>query len=284
MWAEVTYQLPSTGTKLWLERSTPLPLEIDLEPNFDFEECHLKTMSIAPLVDTLLSVAHRWKSLRFTAKLLKAIGQITPGTLTPQTKLNARWRSIYHRDIIPLSPSSVKGRTFCLPQASPFAMGATHSLTLHAPLDPPMAANILMQCTSIISTNLAIDGGSELDSAATSVDRHSLVPILQRFRLPNLKNFAIAMDDMLDDDTALDWPATAVKGFPLRSPNIKDINISQCPFMSEDLRAVLMHTLHLVQLQLWGCLHCINNNFFAALQYSESDSMNLTPMLTNLDL
>ncbi|KAJ7292757.1 hypothetical protein C8J57DRAFT_1490247 [Mycena rebaudengoi] len=256
------------GTKLWLERSTPLPLEIDIYSS-------LETRVIAPLMDTVLSVAHRWKSLELVVQTMDVLEQITPGTLKELDTLSVRCTAADPYTIITpfLSAPRLRHVELGVPYVRCILLPWAQLIhvTLTFALAPHMAVDILSQCTSI-----------DLELKLSTEDGDSLVPIFQRFRLPALKNLTVDFEQVAEDYG--DWPAAAVKEFQLRCPDIEDITITFCTLTSEELKTLLVHAAQLVRLYLEYCRECIDDEFFSALRYSESDPVHLAPKLEDLYL
>ncbi|KAJ6554911.1 hypothetical protein DFH09DRAFT_1085179 [Mycena vulgaris] len=85
--------------KLWLERSAPLPIPIELRGVRPWEDCNKQASQ--SMVNMPLSVAPRWKTLEIHDNTLPGLTELAPDSLKAleEVDLDYRGETEYHRPV-----------------------------------------------------------------------------------------------------------------------------------------------------------------------------------------
>ncbi|KAJ6601283.1 hypothetical protein DFH09DRAFT_1127352 [Mycena vulgaris] len=286
-----------TATKVFLERSAPLPVPVSLGSGYD-----ASGGTLVSLMDALFAVPHRWLALTLSTRLLATLAQIAAGTLTALETLDLRSTFIsgeteFHPNVnIFLSAPHLRRVTLWhVKNIDVFPMPWSQLTSLALADESPQAClDIIVRCTSLISATLRMSGwpqsvslidadagtlehltSLEIHVSNTSSDEH-FTPFLQRLSLPSVK--ALKMYGEYHSGV-ITWSATAFTLFQMRSPLIEHLHIDHCALTSEDLQAVVHHAPSLTHLEVYNCSNCIDDAFLAVLRYNQSDPEPLAPKL-----
>ncbi|KAJ6486086.1 hypothetical protein C8R47DRAFT_1128962 [Mycena vitilis] len=277
-----------TATKVFLERSAPLPFPVSLGLGYD--------ANLGPLMDDLFAVPQRWLSLTLPSKLLATLAQIPAGALTALETLDLRSTSMkelhINANVFLLAP---RLRRVTLWHVKNIEMPWSQLKTLAlAEESPKVCLDIIVRCSNLVSATLRTSGWSESVSTVeadpvtleylqsleihisnTSSDEH-FTPFLQRLTLPALT--ALKMYGEYHSGV-ITWSTLAFTLFQIRSPLIAHLQIDHCALTSEDLQAVVHHAPRVTHLEIYNCSNCIDDAFLAGLRYSPFDPAPLVPML-----
>ncbi|KAJ6465127.1 hypothetical protein DFH09DRAFT_1487439 [Mycena vulgaris] len=148
---------------------------------------------------------------------------------------------------------------------------------------------ILERCTNVVSVTLQAENWDVLPVISETIclarlevltlcARH-LTPFLQRFDLPMLKSLSLSLS-LHHQSRAPTPPPTPLILFLIRSPNLEHLS-TNC-LLAENTPDVLQHTPSLISLYFRE--NPVDDAFFAALRYSDTDSVHLVPKLETLEL
>ncbi|KAK7007931.1 hypothetical protein R3P38DRAFT_3211583 [Favolaschia claudopus] len=284
------------ATRVHLERSAPLPIEIDLD--------HCAEPPPA-LVDALFSTASRWKSLSFSSgptAIFDALAKLPPDSLKLlEEAAGTLWDSVPATYAFLCAPRLRKVNLHLYNHASNPPPMPWAQLTA---LDLSMAAisagfDILVQCTNVVRAKLYAEP-PRVEPTGSSSDAPVTLPFLEdlnvsiygdhlgacfgRLSLPKLRKLEISFTDPMGSG---DWsPANSsiFTQFQLRSPNIEDFSLSICDIHPPELREILTHVPRLTDLHLECCFESIDDDVLEHLEYAELDTVHLTPQLQRLHL
>ncbi|KAJ7455918.1 hypothetical protein B0H11DRAFT_2066279 [Mycena galericulata] len=287
-----------TATKIFLERAAPLPVPISLGPGYDASA----GANLAPLLDTLFAVPHRWLSVTLSTKLLATLAQIPAGTLTSLETLDLRSTPasgeaelLPNVNIFLLAPRLRRVTLWHVKNTNMFPIPWSQLTNLAlADYSPKVCLDVIVRCSTLVSATLHMSGwpesvsltdtdtvtlehlkNLEIHISNTSSDEH-FTPFLQRLNLPSLT--ALKMYGEYHSGV-ITWSAMAFTLFQIRSPLIKHLQIDHCALTSEDLQAVVHHALSLTHLEVYNCSNCIDDAFLAGLRYYHHDPAPLVPKL-----
>ncbi|KAJ7762413.1 hypothetical protein DFH07DRAFT_814328 [Mycena maculata] len=285
-----------TATKIFMERSAPLPVPISLGSGYDASA----GTNLVPLMDTLFAIPHRWLAVTLSTKLLATLAQIPAGTLTALETLDLRstgGEAELHPNVnvFLLAPRLRRVTLWHIKNTDTFPIPWSQLTTLAlADESPKVCLDIIVRCTNLVSATLRMSGWPQSVSLAdtetvtlehlksleihisnTSSDEH-FTPFLQRLNLPCLT--ALKMYGEYHSGV-ITWSAVAFTLFQIRSPLIEQLQIDHCALTSEDLQAVVHHATSVIHLEVHNCSNCIDDAFLASLRYSEIDPAPLIPKL-----
>ncbi|KAJ7746759.1 hypothetical protein DFH07DRAFT_962844 [Mycena maculata] len=296
-------QLSLTGTAMFFERSAPFPIHARL---------HSLGKALAPALNVLSRVAHRWKSLAIESVAAEfeaaALAQIPAGRLDGLAELRL---TLLNPEIFQCPNSGVfqsaprlRDLTISMwdaPHTVPMPWAQLTQLSLKCG-SPQACLDILVQCHNIVSAKVHTKQWAEVDVSigATVSLKHlelleidmqicssgdHLSPFLQRLHLPSLKSLSLALALALpvDYEWFVSWLTPALTLFLTRSKELENLELSHCIF-AYDIPEVLWFTPSLTRLQFVDDDSVVDDDFFDALRYSESDSTHLAPKLETLDL
>ncbi|KAJ6523567.1 hypothetical protein B0H19DRAFT_1276883 [Mycena capillaripes] len=294
VWTKAGMFVSSIGTKMFLERSAPFPISVRMEPEG------------STLPPTVISAAHRWKSLDITYKPgeldTTGLARIPSGSLKTLEKL--WWFKPVGLELdMFLSAPRLCDVTLHVPGISsdippiPWAQ-----LTrLHLLYDSPQPClDILVHCENLVSAKVVTKQWMGPDSApvgATGLLAHleelniemgirfteeHLGPFLRELSLPVLKSLTFSLRVLPGvDEYFISSLTPTLMDFLTRSPNLEYLSMDDCVF-AEDVADILRFTPKLITLDLNNTE--VNDDFFAALCYSETDATPLAPKLETLSL
>ncbi|KAJ7465316.1 hypothetical protein FB451DRAFT_434486 [Mycena latifolia] len=298
-------------TEMFLERSAPLPISINLYPTATKYRTY--GPDLPAILDTLSSAAHRWKS--FTMYTADAETDTVALARIPADKLDS-----LKRLVLTLHNSSNR-ETWDCPELTVFlpaprlrdvridVRNATSNFLLlpwaqltrlFLTYDSPQSClDILVCCSNVVSVDLHTRQWKEeddigitrpvclahlevlaIDMIIWEMGEH-LAPFLERFKLPALKSLSLSLGLALpiDYDWWISWLTPALIPFLMQSPNLERLYTNDCLY-PEDIRDILQHTPSLTKLVFTET--SINDDFFAALRYSETEQ--LAPKLETVEL
>ncbi|KAJ6541824.1 hypothetical protein B0H19DRAFT_1174819 [Mycena capillaripes] len=285
------------ATKIFLERSAPLPFPVSLGSGYDASA----GANLVPLMDTLFAVPHRWFSLTLSTKLLATLAQLPAGALTALETLDLRSTSPVGREQSELHPNvnvflqAPRLRRVTLWHVKNTEMPWSQLTTLALAEESPRAClDVIVRCSNLVSATLRMSGwpesvffvetdtvtleylkSLEIHISNTSSDEH-FTPFLQRLNLPSLT--ALKMYGEYHSGV-ITWSTLAFTLFQIRSPLIEHLQIDHCALTSEDLQAVVHHAPSMTHLEIYNCSNCIDDGFLAGLRYAPFDPAPLAPKL-----
>ncbi|KAJ7492101.1 hypothetical protein FB451DRAFT_516473 [Mycena latifolia] len=286
-----------TATKVFLERSAPLPVPVSLGSGYDAgASSHLS------LMDALFAVPHRWLALTLSTRSLAALAQIAAGTLSALETLDLRstingGETEFHSsvNIFMSAPHLRRVTLWHVKNVDGFPMPWSQLTNLALADESPKAClDIILGCTNLVSATLRMSGwpesvsltdadivtlehltSLEIHISNTSSDEH-FTPFLQRLNLPSLTSLKMYGEY---HSGVITWSAMAFTLFQLRSPLIERLQIDHCALTSEDLQAVVHHAPNLTHLEVYNCSNCIDDAFLEVLRYSQFDPVPFAPKL-----
>ncbi|KAJ7082969.1 hypothetical protein C8R44DRAFT_58137 [Mycena epipterygia] len=315
LWKQLAYRTPGLWTielpinitkdstdyiaarKVWLERSAPLPIPISVDLGAPGKK------SSPSLVDLLLSVAPRWRTLRLHHRMLPALASLAPDSLRQleAVELVRRRESGFHPAVSAfLDAPLLRDVTLNVKHTERFPMPWTQLTRLVlTDSDPQVCLDILVQCTHIVSANIITDPWERLPPSSTAgittlprledltlhvrsclSDSNYIAPFFRPLALSSLKKLVIYFDN-------IEWSAAtsrALEQFQIRSPNIETLSLRFCELSSEELRSLVFRAPSLTELELEYCMYCVDNSFLEELKYSDLDPVHLAPRLEVLNL
>ncbi|KAJ7103014.1 hypothetical protein B0H15DRAFT_942528 [Mycena belliarum] len=297
----------TTATKVFLERSAPLPVPVSLgsgnSPGYD-----PGAGALAPPMDALFAVPQRWLALTLPIESLAALAEAATESLTALEALDLRGttggetKHHPHTNIF-LSAMHLRRLTLWHVQnIDTFPVSWSQITTLALADESPKAClEIILRCTNLVSATLNMSGwpqsvapsltdaevvtlehltSFEIHISNTSSDEH-FTPFLQRLNLPSLVSLKMYGEY---HSGVITWSTAAFTMFQLRSPLIERLQIDHCALTSEDLQAVVRHSTNVTHLEVYNCSNCIDDAFLHVLRYTQFDPVPLAPKLEVLRL
>ncbi|KAJ7016833.1 hypothetical protein C8F04DRAFT_492901 [Mycena alexandri] len=302
------WQVAPSPTKMFLERSAPLPIPVCILPIF-IEDSDVNLVEISPMVS---NISDRWRTFKVmcpwdkfdVASLarissLKNLESLHLKWTKPESWHGSELDAFLHaprlRDVrieVPLATSNIL--------SMPWAQLTRLSLTYDS---PQLCLDVLSSCTKLVTAYVNTKQWLESDSPddsyvarsgllahLTELRIHSRIystgetlgPFLRRFRLPALKTLDLNVQlSETDDDTFVDRLTPALTFLLAQSPNLHCLRLgngSWGSFYAEDMPDILHYTPNLTELVL--SMLQVDDNFFEALRYA---GPNTTPLVPELD-
>ncbi|KAJ7665351.1 hypothetical protein DFH06DRAFT_1187072 [Mycena polygramma] len=296
----------SAGTELFLKRSAQLPISVYVDPPMYCRQ-HIE---LPPMV---INAAPRWKTFQMlydggTAPLdAIALAQIRPGSLIKLEKVVLKWGTPKtwpgpELDVF-MSAPRLRDVTLQLPRLTnilpmPWAQLTRLSLSYES---PQACLEVLVQCRSLVSAHFKTEQWLESDSPIggtgflghleeLNIDMHirstgeHLGPFLRRLRLPNLKALSLSLHLFpWVDEYFVSWITPALAFFLTRSPNLDRLELNDLYLAEADVVPdILQLTPNLTSFALGN--GPVDDDFFDALRYAETDVATLVPKLEKLSL
>ncbi|KAJ7776771.1 hypothetical protein DFH07DRAFT_978851, partial [Mycena maculata] len=273
--------------KTFLERSAPHPIPISLND----EE---RTAS-EPLVDFILTLAPRWKSLNFNEISPSKLCQLDSNALRNPESVDLRTSNeklIYGPAVrVFLDAPRLRSVTLEVLSTTRFPMPWSQLTYLAiSEQSSQLCLDIILQCINIVTVKFTdmepwiqppglapivqLPRLEDLEVAFFESDGDIVMPFFTRLDLPALRilNFHPELDSS--------WSSADFTPFQRRSPNIQELTIENCSTLdSADLICVLQAAPNLVKLDLALCMDCIDDSVFDFLQYSDLDVVHSVPQL-----
>ncbi|KAJ7461515.1 hypothetical protein FB451DRAFT_1497381, partial [Mycena latifolia] len=276
------------STKTWLDRSSPLPLSLRIFPQ-DVDA------DLTSLMDVLLSVADRWKTIHTPYESLDTFPSL-PRNAFPtleEVSLSVR-KTVVGLDICAFATA---------PRLQSVALGETLR-KVHMPwkqlteisvanTSPLLCRSILFACQNLETATFTISGQEEIPALPTHQLAHlktldvtfrngMTASFLDSFKLPLLQSLTLSMSSRHSV-----WPADSFARFQLRSPKIRSLSLAIPHLNSAELVEVLHQAPGLTQLTLEMCRPAGDDQFFSALEYCSSypplvpqlAALNVTPVM-----
>ncbi|KAJ7070531.1 hypothetical protein C8F01DRAFT_1362420 [Mycena amicta] len=278
------------ATRLFLQRSAPLPIPVSLGAGYD-------SMALAPLLDSLFAVPGRWRALTLTTKLLSTLAQIPSGALHSLEGIELRGLGAsmpFTKDIFLTAPLLHRATFWQVSDTASFPLPWTQLTQLALVHDSPQVClDVVLRCTNLHSATLRMSGWSslpqsepepttlpflsslEIHIANTSSSAH-FTPFLQHLTLPLLTSLNLFGEY---HSGVITWSPLPFTLFQLRAPLIAHLQIDHCALTSEDLQSTLFHAPALTRLEIYNCSNCIDDGVLAALRYTPFDHAPLVPRL-----
>ncbi|KAK7023099.1 hypothetical protein R3P38DRAFT_2957515 [Favolaschia claudopus] len=296
LWTDKLWNTPKTtptasslaGIQQWLDRSAPFHIPV----YFCIEQLFWGTVDAQPLVDTLATVARRWKTADFTVFSLDVLSAIPVGSLQSLEELDLCSPDMESHSKVPAFLTAEHLHSICLDtvRTSKFLLpwSQLSYITITDP-DPMECLEVLVQCATlehaVFCTELWKHPPDMSQRPMTTLNRLSFItvefddgaqgiyaPFITRLALPSLNTL-----DLVPSDSP--WPSTEFSQFLLRSPNIECLAITRSILDPNNLLAALRHAPSLITLELYSCSECIDDSILVALQYSLSDTIHIAPKL-----
>ncbi|KAJ7082970.1 hypothetical protein C8R44DRAFT_992086 [Mycena epipterygia] len=301
---EITNDTPRyiAARKIWLERSAPLSIPISVGFGADYNK---KTSP--SLVNLLLSVAPRWRTLRLYERMVSALVKLAPDSLRMLEAVELvypDWRDEprFYPISAFLNASLLRDVTLNVKHTGSFPMPwAQLTRLVLTDSDPQVCLDVLVQCADLVSANISTGTWKRLPPSSTvgittfprlenfrlhaqgnlsMPNRSPIAPFFRPLAFPSLKKLEIYFYEV-------DWTpvtATALEEFQRRSPNIETLSIQGRDIDSEELCSLLLHIPLLTELELELSMHCVDNYFLDELKYSDLNPVHLAPRLEVLNL
>ncbi|KAJ7116803.1 hypothetical protein C8R43DRAFT_111598 [Mycena crocata] len=295
---------------MFLERSAPLPFSIWIHSMILPMKFPDRVERLSQIMDVLVGVKERWRSL--AVSLIRAESEMAPLVLIPpggldnleKVDLNFSSRSdspIPKLGIFQLAPHlrdvrvDVWSGTSDIHLPMPWAQLTSLSLAYRS---PQLCLDILVCCENLVSAYIKTEQWLESDVPGKMQtlahleeldifmlicsDGEHLAPFL-RLKLPALKSLSLQTSLRLpiDYEFFISWLTPALTSFLPASPNLQSLSLAECVF-ADDITDILQLTPSLTELVFSDTE--VNDDFFMALQYSETDSVHLVPKLETLIL
>ncbi|KAJ7461523.1 hypothetical protein FB451DRAFT_1095826 [Mycena latifolia] len=288
------------GMKAWLDRSLNLPVTLWFSSEFVAADLSALANAIIP------SLGRRVKELHLNLASFASLHPLFAHSLDSLEILNIRayWPEQDIRiptiDLCILAPR-LRSIKLDLDYLDGFIVPWSQLTNIHIYEVPSACLEMLLQCSNleVASVWTADWRWAHLTNAATH-------PVTV---LPNLRSLSFVVgivDDDDDDDRAgnieqffrpLALPALTslamdLEGastvdfshFQLQSPNLQDIALRDSTISSEGLISLLRCAPAVRSLRLFACSNCIDDSFLRALQFDDTDTDPVAPLLENLDL
>ncbi|KAJ7157127.1 hypothetical protein C8R46DRAFT_420726 [Mycena filopes] len=284
------------ATKVFLERSAPLPINVYMSPP--------PGLNWFPFLEDLFGAADRWRTFDLslgtlaplatipagTLKLLESAKLTSDGTHDFGPKINAFLTApllhtvelhVQNPEWFPMPWSQLTCLTMTsIPQTCMTTLSLClklRSATLYTQSLPP---SVLWSATTL--DTVALPQLEELNIWLTlSSEGEHFKPFLRSFDLPRLRTFGMHLYD--EDAPLCEWSSAAFHQFQTRSPHIESLALDECKVGTEDLRALLLRAVDLKELRLTGSVHCVDNDLLRILHYRQPDSARV-PKLERLTL
>ncbi|KAJ7137749.1 hypothetical protein C8R44DRAFT_727962 [Mycena epipterygia] len=288
------------GIKMWLERSSNLPLSLHFTSHSVGANLHLPILANA----TMPSISTRVKRLNLAG--LASYASLRLLFSHPLDSLESLQVSSNEREAVdPMAPkidlSTIAPRlnSIILEENYPdvFTTPWSNLTYLHISDSPDNCLHVLLECKSL--KDASFDTGEWSDFGAFDF------PVIV---LPHLRSlmFAVGYDfgEVVGDidnffqplalpaltslqfrlgEKPLSWPTAEFSLFQLRSPNIQNLDLSNSTISPEGLISLLRSSPAVKELTLNYCRECIDESFLRALEYHhEADTDPLAPMLEGL--
>ncbi|KAJ7692781.1 hypothetical protein B0H16DRAFT_1904785 [Mycena metata] len=276
------------GLRAWLARSNPLSIPVCLSG--------LRNLQVLPpIVEEMLHVAHRWKSLHledsaspiFYQRLVEYSldslqeADLAPERYGPDSSVPRLGSTPLLREVV-VKPDPLLGL--------PWEQLTT--LTLMYGLPNP-TRGIIAQCANLITLNVDTGPLDEIDPRPTiifpglhelslifrSEDQAPVGPFLAYLDTPALGSLSLAL---YSDYLPIPWPETSLTAFQLRAQNITHLRVDHSTLTSNELIAALVHAPFLTRLDIYCCTG-LDDAFILALHYKVGATP-LVPLLNYISL
>ncbi|KAJ7286332.1 hypothetical protein C8J57DRAFT_1118959 [Mycena rebaudengoi] len=279
-----------SSTKAWMERSSPLPVSVHVATS-------LPTVDLAGLMDVLLSVVNRWKTLNMASKSLQSFPQLPSDTFSSleEVYLSGMDADMSGSNMQAFATAPRLRNVTLIPQIGSVPMPWAQLTKLHInDQSPSRCRSILWLCQSIVSARITTCAWGTLPSSPT---KHNLpflthlitsfatlpddssghvAPLFDSLCLPKLESFQLNMHPDLP------WPADSLPQFLQQSPFVQDIQLD-ADLDAVELAQFLRHAPSVMRLTLSSCSGD-TDHFFEVLQHRDSDILPLVPRLDFLDI
>ncbi|KAJ7016837.1 hypothetical protein C8F04DRAFT_492957 [Mycena alexandri] len=304
------WKVAPSPTKMFLERSAPLPIPVRILPVFSTDN---NLVEISPMVSNM---SDRWRTFKVmcpwdtfdVASLTRIVGLNNLECLVLKWTKPESWHgselTVFVdaprlRDVtieVPLATSNIL--------SMPWAQLTRLSLTYDS---PQLCLDVLSSCTKLVTAYVNTKQWLESDSPddsyvarsgllahLTELRIHSRIystgetlgPFLRRFRLPALKTLDLNVQlSETDDESFVDRLTPALTFLLAQSPNLYCLRLGNGgweSFYAEDMPDILHYTPNLTELVLSEVE--VDDNFFGALRYAGPDTTPLVPKLDTLVL
>ncbi|KAF7347466.1 F-box domain-containing protein [Mycena venus] len=296
------YEPSLTMTKMFLERSAPLPISISLYCQIPY------------VLPVLVTAAHRWRSFRIMydnrdgLDLAASLSGIE-GSLEHLEKLQLDYCPDVHAalHVFQSAPRlhditlDTKQTTSLIIPPMPCAQLTRLSLKCGS---PQWCLNIIMHCKNLVSAKVLTTPWLEASEVSDTVETSSLQcmeqldisvdvrsagvahlePFLRRLRLPALKSLTLTLSVRRSRHPLFNSFGLELISFLARSPRVEYLLLCNCVF-PEDMPYILECTPHLTELHFHTSDGAeIDDDFFEMLWYDATDPASLVPKLETLDL
>ncbi|KAJ7286339.1 hypothetical protein C8J57DRAFT_1287366, partial [Mycena rebaudengoi] len=260
-----------SSTKVWMERSSPLPISIHVASTLPKED-------LAGLMDVLLSVANRWKTLNMAFKSLQSFPQLPSDTFLrlERVYLSGKDADMSGSNVQAFATAPRLRNVALIPQ-----IGSLTKLDIND--------HILWLCQSIVSARITTCAWGTVPSSPTkrtlpflthlyvtyerprNGSAGHVTPLFDSLCLPKLESLQLTM--YYD----LPWPADSLSHFLQQSPFVHDIEL-EADSDAVELAQFLRHAPSVMKLTLGSCSGA-TDHFFEVLQHRDSDILPLVPRL-----
>lgn len=278
--------------KEWLERSAPMNIPVHLEISRE-------GVDAGPLMDAMVTTAHRWNAAEFTLPSFSLLSRIPSDCLKSLERVSLRSTDVRHHahTRVFLSAEHLCRVDLETLHTSQLLMPWSRltEIVVSDP-SPQDCLDTLVQCTGIVSATLhtrAWPDSISLSQRHTTAlgrledlsiwlgyghtpDGRSVAPLFMCLALPALKKLGL-----YDLDS---WPSAEFTQFQLRSPKLESLQFSSVYMQPSDLLSILRHAPSLVELNMGNCVDFFDNSIISGLQYSTTHVLPLAPKLETLSL
>ncbi|KAJ7028533.1 hypothetical protein C8F04DRAFT_1119028 [Mycena alexandri] len=289
------------GMKALLKRSSPLPISVSLDCQYQYafdEDVNTITIPNVDILLTMLTTCGRWRDLKLFQDAADALIRLgsRAGPFTALETLDLQYASEPSSGPIQLFLESPRLRRLCSTtydqvQSNVLQMPWTQLtyLDLQEP-SLPRSRTILSECTNLVSATLVTrewdptDGEFDAPPTVLSFLRAlkaefyeddnpagGVAPFFASLFLPALETLDLEFD--------VPWPVQEFSAFQRGAPNIVDMTLRSVPITSDELVTVLRLAPALTALSLICCENCTNDDFLDAFSYGASNAPQLVPRL-----
>ncbi|KAJ7366291.1 hypothetical protein DFH08DRAFT_929229 [Mycena albidolilacea] len=231
--------------KEWLERSAPMNIPVHLEISRE-------GVDAGPLMDAMVTTAHRWNAAEFTLPSFSLLSRIPSDCL---------------KSLERVSLQSTDDCLDTLVQCTGVVSATPHTRAW------PASINLSQRHTTALGR---LEDLSIWLGYGHTPDARSVAPLFMCLALPALKKL-----DLYDLDS---WPSAEFAQFQLRSPKLESLQFSCVYMQPSDLLSILRHGPSLVELNMGNCVDFFDNSIISGLQYSTTHVSPLAPKLETLSL
>ncbi|KAJ7880950.1 hypothetical protein B0H13DRAFT_2050007 [Mycena leptocephala] len=257
--------------KEWLERSAPLPIPVDLRLSGTSVEA-------GPLMDAMVTAAHRWSSATLDLRSLSVLSRIPTDSLKSLERLSLESPDVKHHAKTRVFLTAVRLRRLSLttphtPQLlMPWSQLTEIDVTDGSPWE---CLDTLVQCTSLVSAHFETETWPDLPDLSER----------QMTTLGRLEDFSVSFSSISGFVAPffMCLALPALKKLILYLDNDQTWSSADSQMMEpSDLLAVLQHAPSLVRLRMEGSTYCFDGSIVAALQYSDTLATPFAPRLEDL--
>ncbi|KAJ7644564.1 hypothetical protein FB45DRAFT_999566 [Roridomyces roridus] len=253
LWAgdlELDFERPPCASylhmaKTFLERSAPLPIPISVKS---------APSHTSPLFQYALSLAPRWKSLRFQSSDISGLLPLAGDALENLESVHLTERR-YLTASVDVFLGASRLRTVTLDVWGILCFPMPWSQLVHLNIKDPYSLsaqtclNILLQCKHA-TLRLRFNSGSEHGRVNSDLVYATIMPFFARLALPALTTLEIHGPTA---SSGTFWSSRDFTSFQLRCPNIRSLELGGYQIPVSDFASILESSEQLVELRLTFC-------------------------------